>query len=453
MSLFESAVARHRVGDLAGAEIRYRAMISAGGSEMADGWQNLAVLTADMGKLAAAAAMARKAVDLRPGSADARCNLGNILWRMQRFEDAEPELERALEIDPGHFEARQNLGLLAYTMGDPVRAVEQLRVSFSVAPAERRLAIAGDLGAALLMAGELERGFAMASPEWGKPATLIWDLGIPPWYGDLAELRGARVLVHDQGHGLGDTIQFCRFLPVLRAAGAYLVASLPSPLCRLIDDSGLVDEVISPSDRFGAGLADFHVPLALLPFRLGIGMDDLKRFSEPYLTTRSAHVPRGPGQKIGLIWAANQSHTTGGWRSVPLEVLLPVAALPDVSVYSLQVGECASDVKRLGAEALITELAIRDFADLAVLMARMDLIISADTAPLHLSGALGRPTIGLLSLGGADWRWLSADRQDSPWYPNTILLRQKKPGDWDGLGRDLLKLMGDARLIAERIAA
>ncbi|MBF0335564.1 MAG: glycosyltransferase, partial [Alphaproteobacteria bacterium] len=183
---------------------------------------------------------------------------------------------------------------------------------------------------------------------------------------------------------------------------------------------------------------DVHLPFMSLPHVLGIGDGDHLAGAVPYLSppaTARITVPDGEGPVIGLVWSGRQS--PGNLRrSCPAQALAPLLALPGLRFVSAQVDASAEDLALLAAHGVTTPTDdIRDFGDLAGLLAGLDLLLTIDSAPAHLAGAMGLPVWTMLA-HGADWRWF-LDRADSPWYPTMRLFRQRREGDWPGLVEDV----------------
>jgi hypothetical protein len=234
---------------------------------------------------------------------------------------------------------------------------------------------------------------------------------------------------------VGDTLQFCRFIPQAAALARVVVACPPS-LKTLLQGLPNVAEVAvgKPVPAY-----DMHCPLMSLPALLGIPPE---RFAEtvPYLQAdpAAAAVWRArladlPGPRVGVVWAGNPAYPADRKRSVPFEKLAPLLALPGVSFVSLQMGEAAA----AGQSRFAFDAAplIGDYADTAALIEALDLLISVDTSAAHLAGALGRP-VWLLNRADTDWRWL-LERSDTPWYPTMRLFRQPAPGDWSFVVRSV----------------
>lgn len=358
-----------------------------------------------LGRHGDAERMARAAVAGAPERAEWWFNLGNLLQRRHRLDDAERVYARALRLAPDMVEGHFNRGT------------------------------------ALLRAGRLAEGWREYEWRWKRPgAPQHFHTAAPTW--DGGSFDGRTLLVHSE-QGLGDVMQFCRFLPEVaaRAGGTgRLVVECPPPLMGLLRASfpGLV---FTPKGREGDNPTPrppFQVQAALasLPGILGVTLETVPA-PVPYLAvpegTTVPALPDGEGRTIGLVWG---SSPTFKGRDAPLPDLLRALAVPGVRLVSLQVGPHAQALRALPEDARVgvidagawIEAAGSDFAVTAALMQRLDLIVSVDTATAHLAGGLGRPL--LLALPHLpDWRWMLG-REDSPWYPTARLIRQQAPGAW-----------------------
>ena len=420
----------------------------------------LACIVGDRRQFGTAVALAQRAVNIEPGNPAYLGNLGNALFRADRYIEAAgaqlqaiklctAKKERGEEVDQfGVAGLWHNLGLARMAAGQPRQAVHCFRTALGLAPDERR--IKRDLGMALLACGEYPEGFLHHEARWDElEKHPIWDSGIPRWDGE--DLEGKTIIAHAE-QGFGDTIQFCRFLPQLRAGGAHVIAAVPQPLLRLIALSGLADEVC---DGASPPPADFHVPMMSVPLHLGTTLETIP--SEPYLpapvTGLGIPILKPPGVRlmVGLCWAGSSGYVPDMRRSMPLEHILPLIEMPGLAFVSLQKGERVGDIQRLGLRSHIGDMSgvLGDFADTAAAMMQVDLVISVDTSVLHLAGALGRPAIGLMA-NWRCWRWLT-ERDDSPWYPSIRLATQETPGDWTGLMQTVRQLIVDAEVEEETI--
>ena len=436
-ALFARAMERQRAGDLDGAVALYGQLLQRF-PVIADAYNNLGVILKMQHRLPAAIACLRRALRFAPQSVAINSNLGNLLWMALEFDHAMAAFRRALALDPNLPEVHHNLGLLQFSLGNFAEAVECYERGLALAPANRL--VQWDRALALLAGGDYARGFAaydlrfdVSDPSLGYDARLqaVRGMSLKLWQG---ESPSGRTLYVYAEQGLGDTLQFARFLPLLAQRGARIVFDCQPDLLRLMATLPGIAEL--RQDGAPVPQADFHLPLLSLPHRLGITLATVPA-QVPYLAAPAAgpSLARPPGTRlaVGIVWAGRALHTNDHNRSIALEEFLALADLPGVALYSLQKGPRSGDIAALGARALVRDLApaIGDFADTARLVMQLDLVIAADTAVVHLAGALGKPAYVLLPFT-PDWRWLGG-REDTPWYPSLRLFRQRVPRDWKGV--------------------
>jgi hypothetical protein len=252
----------------------------------------------------------------------------------------------------------------------------------------------------------------------------------PIWSGE--PIVGQTVLLHAE-QGLGDTIQFVRYVPFVAERDARVLLEVEAPLARLVHSVEGVSKVIVRGEA-PPGF-DVHAPLLSLPRAVGTVLSTIPA-RVPYLapppeaqTRWLSRLPKTQCRRIGIVWAGNPRQPNDRRRSVPFPALAPLWELPDVRWVSLQVGPRSQDLLAV-REGLIDDLApeLDDFAETAAAVLRLDLVIAVDTAAAHLAGALGIPTWIMLPFA-SDWRWLcTGDR--SPWYPSVRLFRQNADRSW-----------------------
>lgn len=413
----------------------------------ADAYINRANLLSKLGRLEEAHEDLERARSLKPDSPELHINLGNVLRRLGRFEDALDSCRRAVRLKPESPEAHLNLGAALYDLNEPRAAVESydralaLRPDFAGAHQNRAYA--------LLLAGDFARGWLDHEWRWKNEHDPLWSererFAPPPWLGD-EPIAGKRILLHAE-QGLGDTIQFCRFVRWVADLGATVVLEIPDALASLLRGLDGVSQLIvrgEPLPPF-----DFHCPLMSLPLAFKTRPSTIPA-RVPYLRSDPAKLSywkerlgaaRRP--RVGLVWSGGfrpdqpQLWTVNQRRNVPLAKL---ARLRDCNVdfFSLQKGrEARAELAKLVAERwdgpTIVDLAaeLADFADTAAAIESLDLVISVDTSVLHMAGALGKP-VWLLNRFDTCWRWFLRGT-DSPWYPTLTLYRQTRAGDWDGV--------------------
>ena len=366
-----------------------------------------------------------RARDDRPDDPLVLTDLAGALSRLGRLDAAEALDRKALAIDPDAAPALINLGVTLHEMArfdEALDCYEKAQALWPLSPPARYNA-----AATRLLTGDFERGWPLyeARRRFGPaPPGPVWDGSQP--------LQGRTILVEAE-QGLGDTIQFMRYLSLVADRGATVLFRPTAALAPLL--AGF-DERIRPFEG-EAPSHDFHAHLLSLPLAFGTGLDTIPA-TIPYLRASTdrrvfwrARLDCEPGAKIGLVWAGNPRHPNDRARSMPFTALAPLLDLPGIRLVSLQKDIRASDRAAYdAADILKTGEALGDLDDTAALVAELDLVITVDTSIAHLAGALGVKLFLLLATV-PDWRWLM-DRPDSPWYPQAVLFRQRRRGDWRG---------------------
>ncbi len=378
---------------------------------------NLGIVRADSDNGTDAAAWFREAVRLKPDYAGAFNNLGSVLRDQRKLPESVAAYQEAIRLQPDFAEAHRNLGMV------------------------------------WLLQGDLENGWP--AYEWRrKVKRLAYEtFSQPLWDGSL--LAGKTILLHAE-QGLGDTLQFIRFAALVKEHGGNVVLECPAELVRLVRNCPGVDQ-IAPQGSPRPGF-DVQAPLLSLPYILRTTPANIPS-SVPYLSVAAEIIERWRQEiagaacdaslKVGIVWQGNprlaqpECRAADRRRSVPLAHFEALASVPGVRLFSLQKEHGTEQLVALKDRLGIIDLGARlaDFTDTAAAMMNLDLLVSADTAPLHLAGALGRPVWAVLPYSGC-WRWFH-DREDSPWYPSVKLYRQRQPGDWQEvfarIARDLSK--------------
>jgi tetratricopeptide (TPR) repeat protein len=410
-------------------------------------------------RLDEAAEAYKRALQIKPDYVDARCNLGSVFRQQKKLDEAVDCFQRALVLAPQHPDLCCNMGDALHAQGKVDEAIGWYRrtlefnpehskacnclcnaffdkgdLTQSTAWCERALALEPGFGDARmnqcllqLLQGDYRNGWRNYEVRWKvyTPRTSPQPL----WLG--APLKGARILLHAE-QGLGDSLQFLRYVPLVQAAGGRVMLDLPAKLHRLVRGFPGILALANTGDPLP--YFDCHCPLMSLPLALGTTLETVPA-QVPYLSAppealaAAALLPwPASGLKVGLAWTGNPDHPKNKFRSVPLDLLESLFDLEGVHFFSLQMGPAAAE---LAARKLpIADLApvTGDMADTAAQMAHLDLIVSIDTSMAHLAGALARPVWVLLG-HSPDWRWLM-DREDSPWYPTARLFRQPRHDDW-----------------------
>jgi tetratricopeptide (TPR) repeat protein len=401
----------------------------------ADAHHNLGALQYELGQPAAALASWQRALALQPRMEGVHGNLSNALRDLERPEEALAESELAIREEPA---SAVNYCNRANALFDLKRLAEATASYDRAIELDPRYALAYfNKGLCLLLRGEFAQGLELY--EWRKrlasyaaPAS-----SAPAWRGQ-EDIAGKTLFVHaDQA--LGDTIQFCRYARLAAERGARVVLAVQPQLRALLSGLSPAVRIVALGER--AGACDWQCALMSLPLAFGTTLAEIPA-SVPYLSAEPPRVARWrqqlgeAGFKVGIVWQGSRKRIDVG-RSVPLEMFARLATVPGVRLISLQKG-AALDQLRAPPGDLRVEVPGADFdegpqafLDSAALMTHLDLIITCDTAPAHLAGALGRPAwIAVKDV--PDWRWL-LERTDCPWYPSVRLFRQSRRGDWQGV--------------------
>ncbi|MBD2089388.1 tetratricopeptide repeat protein [Microcoleus sp. FACHB-1515] len=386
-------------------------------------YNNLGAALQDLGRSAEAIAVYQQALTLDSNYPDAYYNLGNALKDLTRYTDCVKVYQRAIELAPRHAEAHNNLGLVLYELGrlEAAIAVYEQAIELRTNYPDAHL----NMALSLLAAGDLERGFQEYEWRWqvkGKNFKPMRSFLQPLW--DGSDPTGKTILLHAE-QGFGDTIQFIRYVPLVAAKGGRVIVECQPPLARLLQTVPEIAQVIpagSPLPEF-----DVHLPLLSLPDRFRTSLQTIP-CQTPYLQPPEAAPLQLTGSpKVGIVWAGSPDNANDRQRSCPFETFADLLNVPGIVFFSLQKGERSIDLQAVSGVTDLSEH-LRDFADTAAAIARLDLVITVDTAVSHLTGALGKPVWVLLSFA-PDWRWMR-DRLDSPWYSTARLFRQPAPGDW-----------------------
>src|SRR5579875_3100345 len=400
----------------------------------AEAHNNLGVALTDTGRPVEAIACHRRAIALRPNDAEAHNNLGTALSALDRPDEAREAFATALRLRPGYAEALSNLGLLCAAENRHEDALAHYEAALQGRPDHPWVHFNKALSHLAL--GDLAAGWAEYEWRWrtSRFAQSARAIAAPLWRGEA--IAGRTILLHCE-QGLGDTLQFLRYLPLVAARGGRVVLEVQPPLKPLLDGITGAVQVAAAGEALPA--FDLYCPLMSLPHAVGT---TLATIPPPFDVTAGAATRRDAWQarladlappRIGLVWAGSRSHKNDRRRSLPLAGLAPLLALQGLRFVSLQKALRAGDAELLRRLPAVTHLGDRlgDFADAAAAVAALDLVITVDTAIAHLAGSLGVPCWVMLPFA-ADWRWLLG-RADSPWYPSLRLFRQPAPGAWDAV--------------------
>ncbi len=367
-------------------------------------------------------------------------NRGTALLDLGRCEEAVAAFDRALALRPDRTEVHINraTGLIGLARFDEALAAYDGVIDRDPHSAEARF----EKGVCLLLLGRMEAGWPLY--EWRKrreQALGVRALPQPLWDG-RESLRGRSLLIHTE-QGLGDTIQFARYARLADQWGARVTFQVQAPLCRLLATLGPSIQVVPEGRR----VVETDLQCALLSFPAVCGTTpDTIPADTPYLQAEPDRVNHwrrrlGPdGFKVGIHWQGHTGRADIG-RSFPLRYFQPISALTGVRLVSLQKGHGSEQLQSMPQGMRVETLgdafdAGHDaFLDTAAVLECLDLVITSDTAVAHLAGALGRPVWVVLKKV-PDWRWM-LERDDTPWYPQARLFRQRVAGSWSEVFSDI----------------
>jgi Flp pilus assembly protein TadD len=397
---------------------------------------NLGMALKAQGSAERAVASFQQAVRLKPDYAEAHNNLGVVLADLGRLEEAVAGFQQAVRLKPDYAEAHNNLGVVLADLSRVQEAVACYQRALSLKP--DYAAAHNNLGIAWLLMGNFHQGWPEYEWRWKCTELKLPSYRQPLW--DGSPLNGRTILLLSE-QGLGDTIQFIRFAPLVARSGGRVIVICRRPMARLLAGCPGIAAVVAEGEPLPE--FDVYAPLLSLPGLLGTTLATVPA-EVPYLTADPAQVDfwhrelsAVEGFRIGIAWQGSPGYRRDRFRSIPLLQFAPLARLQGVNLLSLQKGPGTDQLQGVSCVFPITDLGSRldetagAFMDTAAVMMNLDLVIAADVAIAHLTGALGVP-VWLALYSPSDWRWL-LERDDSPWYPTMRLFRQARPGNWESV--------------------
>lgn len=372
--------------------------------------------------------------------AESFSNLGTILLSWGHVKEAKECFARCLALCPNHPHARVNVGIAHRVDGELLEASAYQRAAILENPYSAEAHFENSF--IRLTLGDLLGGFE--EYEWRWKCEQFTNQPIktskPRWEGEHC-LGKTILLWHEQG--LGDTIQFCRYAKMVKErSGATVHLQCPPELVRLMKSVEGIDHTFTAraddDDYF-----DFQCPLLSLPRIFKTDLGNIP--NEPYISRLDfGATPRSGPFRIGICWAGRKEHGGDKWRSTKLEQWEPLFSIPWIEWHCLQAGERVKEHDDSLRGQKIIRHSFSDFSDTAAVIASLDLIISVDTAVVHLAGAMGKPVWNLLPFS-PDWRWM-LEREDSPWYKSMRLFRQPAKGDWASVFERVKKILAETCL-------
>ncbi|MCG2721482.1 MAG: tetratricopeptide repeat protein [Thermodesulfovibrionales bacterium] len=375
---------------------------------------------------------------------DAHYNLGVAFKEKGQFDEALICFQRVLQLEPNHIGAHYNIGNVLVAKGHFKEAMQFYKKSIEIDPenadAHWNIALLN------LMSANFEEGWKGYEWRWKlKGVRTEHNLPQPLW--DGKDLNGQTILLYTE-QGFGDTLQFIRYVPMVKQLGGRVIVKCQKELASLLKNIEEIERVITN----GEGFSEWNVqyPLLSLPLLFNTTLQNIPSVV-PYISADPKLIKKWGDKitsnesrmKIGLVWSGDPRLKNDRSRSFTLGLLSSLAYFNDITYYSLQKGEASEQSKTASKDMQIVDYTeeINDFADTAAFIQNLDLVISADTAVAHLAGALGKQVWTLLP-SVPDWRWM-LNREDSPWYPTMRLFRQPAPGDWESVIQLVIKALDE----------
>ena len=413
-------------------------------------FNNLAMTLKDVGRIGEAIENYREAIRLKHNYPEAYNNLGIALKDQGHLDEAIESYTQAVSLRPDYAEAHNNMGIALHANGEHDRALECCERAIQLVPGYAQAHWNSSL--ILLLKGRFTEGWE--EYRWRRRTNLAASayphaFDKPRWEGK--PFAGKRLLVHYE-QGLGDNLQFVRYLPMVKQLGGTVIFETPRSMYGLLRAFDGIDELVEASPERPPDVEfDSYTSLMDLPGIFGTTLETIP-VDVPYIHADSAKVERWRGRlsvprfRVGIVWGGRPTGPNEvlslQYRSCGLEHFAALADVDGVALYGLQKGPPAAQVDELSDQIIVGNLGehFDDFADTAAAVENLDLVISIDTSVAHLAGAMGKPVWVLLK-SDADWRWL-LEREDSPWYPTMRLFRQRRRGDWNKV---LSRVAGELR--------
>ncbi|MFH1019051.1 MAG: tetratricopeptide repeat-containing glycosyltransferase family protein [Pseudomonadota bacterium] len=407
--------------------------------DYAEAHHNLGFVLQEKGAIDEAIAEYHITLSLKPDFADAHMDFGRALQLSGEIDKAILQYQKTIELVPNHVKAHYNWASALHELGRDEEAIAKYGEAIRCDPGSIESHVNRAL--VLLVNGRYQEGWPeyewrLQRPDWRAANSYYPEL--PRWQGEVAADK--RILVQAE-QGFGDTIQFARYLPQVKERCGRLIVEAQPELHPLLATIPAIDELITRQPE-NAQKADAAVHIMSLPGIFGTTVDTVPAAC-PYFSVPLINMERwrdkisGAGFKIGVAWSGNPAYPGNKDRSFGVDHFAGLAALPSVRLFSLQKGVAAEQLQKLPSGMEIIDLGpdLHDFADTAAAIMHLDLIVSVDTALVHLAGALGRP-IWTLRYFCPYWVW-GLTGPSTPWYPSMRVFRQQRPGGWDMVFREV----------------
>jgi Tfp pilus assembly protein PilF len=404
-------------------------------------YSNLASVLELLGQSSKALEYFLEADRIMPNNPNFYSAIGGALCKLERFSESINYIEKAIRINPNNSNYYFNLALTYTAMQEHHKSIVFYEKSIELNPSFPQAHF--NLSIAYLTIGNYQKGWK--EHEWRtyfiEDTNYTYVFKESSWKGE--NLNGQNLYIHSE-QGLGDTIQFSRFLKDLKNINGKIIFNTHPELKELITTVKGYDE-LEATKTFTIEKGTNNILLLSLPNVLNISLSSIKN-EEPYISVPQEYVDKWKNKfdnisefKVGVVWEPKSNSSTHKIRTVPLSNFFDLLKIPNVMLFSLQKGDTIQKLSQYPKTDRFVNLdiEINNFADTSAIIENMDLIISIDTSVIHLAGAMGKPTWTLLAKN-PDWRWM-LDRDDTPWYPTMKLFRQKTKGDWDSVFENVKK--------------
>ncbi len=383
-----------------------------------------------------AVARYQQALRINPDHANVHNNLGSVLQSTEKFDEAAIHYRHALRLNRDHAEAHRNLGTVLQSQAKYDEAMAHFEEAVRIRPgfAEART----DRALMALLKGDFQRGWPEYEWRWKMPRVPNRSFTQPLW--DGSPLGKRTILLHAE-QGLGDTLFFVRYAPLVKQRGGTVIVECPAALLGLLAGVEGIDQLVAHDSPLPA--FDVHSPLATLPGIFHTVLETIPA-TVPYVSVSAERIERwkaivhgeaGSLFRVGIVWQGNPKYSGDRQRSIPLAQFERLAELEEVRLFSLQKGHGTDQLADLGGKFPVVDLESRlgddseSLANIGAVVKNLDLVVTCDTAIGHLAGAMGAAVWTALP-HVPDWRWM-LQREDSPWYPTMRLFRQTSRGRWD----------------------